>query len=172
MGAGELYLMEMTGEAIPEDATIETEANNVGETSGGAAFEYKPEKYDIINSYGATVKSFITKEECTFKTGILTWDLEKIKLLTTAVLTKDSSKNINKLTFTGSGALKNVLVRFVHTKDDGKKIRLTMVANAGNGFNMEFSGEKETIIDAELTAIQYVKNFIAEISEEVTPALA
>ncbi|KMT21596.1 hypothetical protein [Clostridium cylindrosporum] len=171
MGAGELYLQEFSGDTIPDHATIETDVNNVGHTSGGASFEYKPEKYDVINSYGNAVKSVITKEECTFKSGILTWDLEKIKLLSTAELTTDSTKNLKKLTFKGGGSLKNILVRFVHTKDDGKKIRLTMIATAGNGFTMDFSGEKETVVDAELTAIQYIKNFLAEIEEEVTPVI-
>ena len=63
--------------------------------------------------------------------------------------------------------MKNVLVRFVHTKDDGKKIRLTMIANATNGFTMQFQGGQETVIDAELSAIEFIKNFLAEIETEL-----
>ena len=69
LGAGEVYMYEFTGSEIPEHSVIETEAHNVGHTSGGASIEYKPTKYDVENSYGRVVRSFITKEECTFKTG-------------------------------------------------------------------------------------------------------
>ena len=62
------------------------------------------------------------------------------------------------------------MVRFVHVKDNGAKIRLTMIANATNGFTMSFQGGKETVIDAELAAIEFIKNFMAEIEMELEPA--
>lgn len=165
LGAGELYLTEFTGTTVPEHATIETDANNVGHTSGGATFTYTPTVYDVENSYGKVVKRKITKTECVFKSGILTFDPEKIGLLTNAKITKDT--NTTKITFGEDNPLKNVLVRFVHTKDDGKKIRLTMIANATNGFTMQFQGGQETVIDAELSAIEFIKNFLAEIETEL-----
>lgn len=165
LGAGELYLCEFNGENIPEDSTIETEANNVGHTQGGASFTYKPTKYDVLNSYQKVVKSVVTKQECTFKSGLLTWDLEKMSLLSTARVEKGDHKRT--LTFGGNNPLRTVLVRFVHVKDNGKKIRLTMVGNAGNGFTITFDGDKETVIDAEIEAIEYIKNFTASIEEEL-----
>lgn len=168
LGAGELYLKEFTGTEVPANAEIETEANNVGHTQGGASFEYKPTPYEVKNSYGKTVKRVVTEEECTFKSGLLTWDLTKVQLLTTAVLATDNITNTRKLTFGGNNPLKNILVRFVHEKDDGKNIRLTMIGNAGNGFTMAFTGDKETVIDAEITAVEVLKNFLASIEEEIT----
>lgn len=167
LGAGEVYMYEFKGEAILEDSEIETEIHNVGHTSGGASVDYKPERYDVINSYGKTVKSFITKEEITFKTGLLTWDLSKIALLSTAKITEDVEKKTRKLTFGGGGSLKNVLVRFVHEKENGKKIRFTMIGQGGNGFSMEF-GQEEVVVDSEITAIEYIRNFLAEFEEELT----
>ncbi|EAV9864764.1 hypothetical protein FFD13_12030 [Listeria monocytogenes] len=168
LGAGEVYMYDFEDDKIPEHAEIETEVNNVGHTSGGASFEYKPETYDVVNSYGQTVKRLITKEECIFKTGILSWSLDKIKLLTPAkIVETQGSLNERKLIFGGAQKLTNVLVRFVHTKDDGRKIRLTMIANAGNGFTMDFKGDQETIVDAELTAISYLDKFLASIDEEI-----
>ena len=79
-GAGEVYMYEFTEKEIPEDAVIETEVNNVGHCSGGFSVDYKPEKYDVINQYGKTVRAFITKEEITAKTGILSWDLKQLAL--------------------------------------------------------------------------------------------
>lgn len=165
IGAGDVYAYEFTGEEVPKDhAQVETDANKVANCSGGFSVEYKPEKYEVKNQYGNTVKSFITNEEITAKTGFLSWDLKKIGLLSTAAFSED--KGVRKLRFGGGGSLKNILLRFVHTKEDGKKIRFTMIGQGGNGFSLEF-GEEETTVDAEITAIQYVKGFLAEFEEEV-----
>ena len=75
LGAGEVYMMEFTGAALPEDADIEKAENNVGHCSGGFTVNYKPTKYDVVNQYQKTVKSFVTKEEVTAKTGVLTLSL-------------------------------------------------------------------------------------------------
>lgn len=170
LGAGEVYLYEVEGglSEIPTDETIETIEHNVGHCSGGFSVDYKPEKYDVKNQYGTIVKSAITSEEITAKTGILRWDLQNISLLSCAKFVKDASKKVKKLTFGGSGVkLKTVLLRFVHVKDNGKKIRFTMIGQGGNGFAVEF-GEKELTVDAEITAISYLKDFLAEFSEEMT----
>ncbi|MBS4535833.1 hypothetical protein GOQ29_09420 [Clostridium sp. D2Q-14] len=167
LGAGEIYMYEFAGDVIPDHATIETSQHNVGHTSGGASVEYLPEKYDVENSYGRIVKSVITKEEVKFKTGLLTWDLNKLALLSTAKITEDATEKTRKLTIGGGGFLKNILVRFVHEKDNGKKIRFTMIGQGGNGFNMEF-GQEEVVVDSEISAIEYLKNFLAEFEEELT----
>ncbi len=49
LGAGEVYLYEITGDKIPEDSEIETPEHNVGHCSGGFTVNYKPTKYDILN---------------------------------------------------------------------------------------------------------------------------
>lgn len=167
LGAGEVFMYEFTGTEIPEHSIIETETHNVGHCSGGFSIDYKPEKYDVVNQYGKTVKSFITKEEITAKTGILSWELEKLALLSTAKFAADKVKKVRTLEFGGGGALKTVLLRFVHTKENGKKIRFTMVGQGGNGFSLEFT-TKELTIDAEIAAIEYIKNFLAKFEEELT----
>ncbi|MCH1962809.1 hypothetical protein MCG45_07950 [Clostridium perfringens] len=167
LGAGEVYMYEFTGKAIPEHSEIETEAHNVGYCSGGFKFEYKPKKYEVKNQYGKIVKTAIIQEEITCKTGILTWNLDKLALLSTAEIKADKQKKTRTLTFGQGGALKNVLIRFVHVKDNGKKIRFTMVGQGGNGFALDF-GEKEVTIDSEIQAIEYIKNFLASIEEELS----
>lgn len=166
LGAGEVYMYEFSGDVIPEYAEVEKEEHNVGHCSGGFSIDYKPEKYEVKNQYGNTVKSFIVKEEITTKTGILSWDLKRLALLSTAKIKEDTEKKVRKLTFGGGGALKTVLIRFVHTKDGGKKIRFTMIGQGGNGFALEFA-DKEVTVDAEITAIEYIKNFLAEFEEEL-----
>lgn len=167
-GAGEVYVAEFK-DSIPEShEEIETAENHVGHCQGGFVVEYKPEKYEVKNQYNKTVKVFIKGEDISAKTGILTWDLKRLENLSTAKFTEDKSKNIRKLTFGGTKkALDVVILRFVHEKEDGKKLRFTMVGQAGNGFSIEFA-DKELVVDAEIQAIEKVKNFLAEIEEEVT----
>lgn len=173
LGACDVFMYEFNGTAIPSDAEIETDAHCVGHTSGGASVEYKPTKYDVTNSYGKTVRSFITKEEITVKTGLLSWRLENVALLSSAKITQPEANDeapIKKLTFGGGddSKLNTVLVRFRHLKKDtGKYLRFTCVAQGGNGFTMAFS-DTEMSIDAELGAIEYIKDFFAEFKEELT----
>lgn len=166
-GAGEVFMYEFNGTEIPEDAEIETDTNNVGHCSGGFSVDYKPESYSVVNQYGKTVRVYIIKEDITAKTGILSWELKKLALLSTAKFEEDSTKKKRTLTFGGAnGNLKTVLLRFVHTKENGKKLRFTMIGQGGNGFNIEFT-TKELTVDASITAVEYVKNFLARIDEEM-----
>lgn len=169
LGAGELYLSIFTEKEIPENEAIETEVNNVGHCQGGFTVDYKPTKYDVVNQYEKTVKSFITKEEITAKTGILTWDLKKLQMLSTAEYSEDKlQKKVRKLLFTGKGkVIPTVLLRFVHTKENGKKVRFTMVGQGGSGFAIEFAS-KELTINAEISAISVVDGFLASFEEELT----
>ena len=167
-GAGEVYMYEFTGDTVPEDSVIETDANNVGHCSGGFSVDYKPEKYDVVNQYGKTVRSYITKEDITAKTGLLSWDLKKLALLSTATYTEDKETKKRTLVFGGSNpSLKTIMLRFVHEKENKKKLRFTMIGQGGNGFAIEFTTQELTV-DAQITAIEYIKNFLARIDEELT----
>ena len=166
-GAGEVYVIEFTGNAVPVHTEIEKAENNVGHCQGGFTVEYKPETYDVKNQYGKIVRRFLKGEEISAKTGVLSWDLKRLAQLSAAKFTEDAVKKIKKLTFGGSNkSYKTVLLRFVHEKEDGKKLRFTMIGQAGNGFSIEFA-DKELVIDAEISAIEKVKDFLAEIEEEV-----
>ncbi|GAA0735439.1 hypothetical protein [Clostridium oceanicum] len=165
LGAGEVYMYEFTGDTIPEHAEIENDEHNVGHCSGGFKIDYKPKKYDVKNQYGRVVKSFITNEQITAKTGIITWDLNKLSLLSTATIDEDAEKNVRTLTFGGGGSLKTVLLRFVH-EENGKHLRFTMIGQGGNGFGLDF-GDKETTINAELQGVEHIKNFLASFEQEL-----
>lgn len=168
LGAGEVYMLKFTGDQLPEDTEIEKAENNVGHCSGGFTVDYKPTKYDVLNQYEQIVKSFITKEEISAKTGILSWRLSNLAMLSTAEYTEDKEGKKRKLLFTGNGkALQTILFRFVHTKENGKKIRFTMIGQGGSGFALEFTS-KEVTVDAELTAIKKLDGFLASFEEELT----
>lgn len=170
IGACDVYMYEFSGDTIPEHAEIETDAHNVGHCSGGFTVDYKPTKYDVENQYGVIVKSYITKEEISAKTGIMSWDLEKLSLLSTAQYSVEEEKKEKKLLFTGKGrALKSVLIRAVHEKENGKKVRFTMIGQGGAGFALTFEN-KELTINAELSAVKKVDGFLASFQEELDDA--
>ncbi|WP_411329279.1 hypothetical protein [Blautia hansenii] len=168
LGAGEVYLYEFVGEEIPEDTEIEKPEHNVGHCSGGFTVNYKPTKYEVLNQYEKPVKAFITKEEISAKTGVLTWNLKNLELLSTGKYSEViTPKKERKLEFTGQGkALKTVLLHFVHVKENGKKIRFTMIGQGGSGFAIEFA-QKEVVVDAEITAISKLDGFLASFREEL-----
>ncbi|SHJ64822.1 hypothetical protein SAMN02745248_00580 [Hathewaya proteolytica DSM 3090] len=165
LGSGKLYLMAYTTGEMPTDLLLEVPTNSVGRIKGGASLEYKPTEYAVEDDDGQVVKRFITKEEVTFKSGILTWALENIEKLTPAKISTTEKEKILKIG--GSKSLVNYALRFVHTKDNGKKLRITMVATAGNGFVLKFEGAKETTIDAEFKAVSQATGTLVEIKEEL-----
>lgn len=171
LGGGAVYIMPIEGvTSIPDDSVIETAANNVGWCESGAKIQYKPKLADIYNQYDQLVKRFITRENLTFKTGILTWNLENLSKLSNANFIPATENNLERrVVFTGTGALNTVLLRFVYIKENGKAIRFTMVGQGGNGFGLDFS-DKATSIDAEIQGIQYFNNFFAEFREELSEA--
>ncbi|WP_443660445.1 hypothetical protein [Clostridium algidicarnis] len=165
LGSGKLYLAEYDGKAIPEDAVIEAEANSVGRIKGGASLEYKPTEYEVVDDDGEVVKRFITKEEVTFKSGILTWAIENLEKLSPAKVTDETLKSEKVLKIGGAKVLKNYVLRFTHPKDGDNKLRISMVATAGNGFVLTFAGDKETVIDAQFKAISQADGTLVEIRD-------
>ena len=168
LGACDVYMYEFTGTELPEHSAIETPENNVGHCSGGFTVNYKPTKYDVKNQFGQIVKSAVTEEEVSAKTGILSWNLKNLALFSTAVLSEDKEQKKRTLVFTGEGkALRTVLLRAVHTKENGKKIRFTMIGQGGSGFAIAWEN-KEVTVDAELTAVKKIDKFLASFEEEMT----
>ena len=168
LGACDVYMYEFTGTELAEHSAIETPENNVGHCSGGFTVNYKPTKYDVKNQYGQIVKSAVTEEEVSAKTGILSWNLKNLALFSTAVLSEDKEQKKRTLVFTGEGkALRTVLLRAVHTKENGKKIRFTMIGQGGSGFAIAWEN-KEVTVDAELTAVKKIDKFLASFEEEMT----
>ena len=80
LGSGDLYIAAYTG-TLPEDETLEVSGNQVGYIKGGASIEYKPEEYTINDDSNTIYKRYVISEEITFKTGVLSWNLETLKTL-------------------------------------------------------------------------------------------
>ena len=163
LGSGELYILDFTGE-IPQDTQIETPTNKIGSIKGGAELVYSPESYTVMGDNGRTYKSFITKEEVTFKSGVLTWNLDVLNKLTMGgELTTSENRKVLKIGKNSSGAIKQVLIRFVHTLERGKEIKMTMVGSPTAGFTLSFNPEEETVIDAEFSALSQADGTLVQI---------
>lgn len=150
LGSGDLYIKEFAG-SVPGDEELETEDNKIAGIKGGAQLTYKPTIYVVKDDKGIVHKTYITDTEVTLKSGILTWCnnvLNRLSLCGDLQATQQKST----LKLGKNGAIKNYVIRFVHTKDSGLKFRVTIVGTNQNGFELVFDPEKETVIDAEFTA--------------------
>ena len=154
LGSGDLYIVEFTGE-IPDDTEIEKDENRAGNIKGGATMEYSIESQTVQDDKGRVKKTIITKDSVLFKTGLMTW----IKTFMQAII---QTARIDEATKTGHriyklGGLADLnktryLWRFVHTRDDGRKLRITVTGKNTGTISLAFQPENETVVDAEITA--------------------
>lgn len=154
LGSGDLYLVKFTGE-IPEDSVIETDANRAGNIKGGATLQYSIESQTVQDDKGRVKKTIITKETVTFKTGLMTWIKQYIQALVQTARVDEATKTGHRVF--KLGGLANLskdrwLWRFVHTRDDGRKLRVTVTGKNTGTISLAFQPETETTVDAEITA--------------------
>lgn len=154
LGSGDLYIVEFSGD-IPEDTAIETDENRAGNIKGGATLEYSAESQTVQDDKGRVKKTIITKETVTFKTGLITW----VKLFIQAIIqtarideTTKAGHRLFKLGGLSNMSKKRYLWRFVHTRDDGRKLRITVTGKNTGTISLAFQPENETTVDAEITA--------------------
>ena len=172
LGSGMLYVAPydaLTG--IPDDAALEVEVNKLGLIKGGASLEYKPEEYEIFDDSYSVHERFVISEEVSFKTGVLTWNMETLnKLVAKSDYSDDTGTFVRTLKLGGVGARKmaKYVVRFVHDYGDavGNKFRMTMVATASNGLSLAFAPDKETVVDAEFKAMAHGNDHVQLILSE------
>lgn len=156
LGSGKLYVTEFTGEAIPEVETITVEENLLGYIQGGATIEYKPTFYDAKDDLGYVIKTIITEEEVTLKSGVLTFNGNTLdKLCDTSRVTEDTDKKTRTVKFGGIGNAKRAkhLLCFHHEDPSDGDIWIIIVGNNQAGFSLAFAKDKETVIDAEFKAL-------------------
>lgn len=154
LGSGDLFVVQFSGE-IPDDTTIEKDANRAGNIKGGATLEYSMESQTVQDDKGRVKKTIITKETVLFKTGLITWVKNWIKALVQTARIDETTKPGHRLF--KLGGLSNVskerwLYRFVHTRDDGRKLRVTVTGKNTGTISMAFQPEDATTVDAEITA--------------------
>lgn len=154
LGSGDLYIVEFSGD-IPEDSTIEADTNRAGNIKGGATLEYSTESQTVQDDKGRVKKTIITKETVTFKTGLMTWVKQYMQALVQTARIDETSKAghiIYKLGGLANLNKKRYLWRFVHTRDDGRKVRITVTGKNTGTISLAFQPENETVVDSEITA--------------------
>ena len=154
LGSGDLYIVEFTGD-IPEDSTIEADSNRAGNIKGGATLEYSTESQTVQDDKGRVKKTIITQETVTFKTGLMTWVKQYMQALVQTARIDETSKAgriIYKLGGLANLNKKRYLWRFVHTRDDGRKVRITVTGKNTGTISLAFQPENETVVDSEITA--------------------
>ena len=154
LGSGDLYIVEFTGE-IPEDAEIEKDENRAGNIKGGATLEYSIESQTVQDDKCRVKKTIITKETVLFKTGLMTWIKKFMQAIIQTARIDETTKAGHRVYKLGGLANLNktrYLWRFVHTRDDGRKLRITVTGKNTGTISLAFKPENETTVDAEITA--------------------
>ena len=166
LGSGNLMLKEYE-DVMPAYTDFSDEEDLLGRIQGGATLEYKGEWYEAKDDTGKAVKTIITEEEATLKSGICTWNGTTLtKLCSTARVTEENGIRIVKIGGVGNHNGKSYAMCFHHIdKADGDIWLVVRAVNQG-GFSLAFAKDKETVIDAEFkclpqddegTLIQYVE---------------
>lgn len=155
LGSGELYMDTFDGSTIPEDAAIEVDEKRAGNIMGGAKLTYSIGSQTVSSDNGRVKTTVQTEETVKLVTGMITWAQNWLKaLIPTARLDNTAPANRRRYKI---GGLDNqhherYLFRFVHTKTDGRKVRITVTGPNTGEVGIAFDKEKPTTTDAEITA--------------------
>ena len=154
LGSGDLFIVEYSG-TIPEDATIEADDNRAGNIKGGATLEYSTNSKNVEDDKGRVKKTILTSETVTLKTGLITWAKRWIQALVQTARVDEITKaghRIFKIGGLSNNQKKKYLYRFVHTRDDGRKLRVTVTGKNTGTLSLAFDPDNETTVDGEITA--------------------
>lgn len=161
LGSGKLYLKE-TKNDIPKTPAeilelinqIKDEANRVGYISGGASLEYAAEWYTAKDDLGYVMKTILTSETATLKSGLMTFNAESLQTLSSTTRIEESGGNkILKIGGVGNQDGKKYIILFYHEDKDEGDLAIFIVGKNQAGFTLAFAKDKETVIDAEFSAL-------------------
>ncbi len=168
LGSGKLYLIPYV-DTVPEVETICTEDNLLGYIKGGATLEYAPTFYEAKDDLGYVIKTIITEETATLKSGVLTFNGNTLaKLCDTGRVTEDKTKlrRILKIGGISNAQGNKYVICFHHSDPQDGDIWVVIVGKNEAGFSLAFAKDAETVIDAEFkclsqddegTLIQYIE---------------
>lgn len=168
LGSGDLMIKEYT-DVMPKYSDFDVATDLLGRIKGGATLEYSGEWYDAIDDTGKVVKSIITEEEATLKSGIMTWNGKTLEqLCSTARVTEEGGIRTVKIGGVGNHNGKSYAICFHHTdKRDGDIWIVIRGVNQG-GFSLAFAKDEETVIDAEFKCLpQDDEGTLIQYNEEI-----
>ncbi len=155
LGSADVYIQSFTG-TVPDVDTICTDANLMAYIQGGASIEYKPTFYTAKDDTGKKIKTILTEEETTLKSGLMTFNGNKFAYLCdTAEVTTDAEKKRRTVKIGGVGRRKGTkyVICLHHTDKQDGDIWIMIVGQNQAGFSINFQKDKETVVDAEFTAL-------------------
>lgn len=173
LGSGNLMIKEFI-DTLPAYTDFNPSTDLLGRIQGGATLEYKGTWYEAKDDTGKAVKTIITEEEATLKSGILTWNGKTLaKLCSTARVTESGGIRTVKIGGVGQHNGKSYALCFHHVdKVDGDVYIIVRAVNQG-GFSLAFAKDKETVIDAEFKCLpQDEDGTLIQYVEQITPVLA
>lgn len=170
LGSGELFVVAVPTGTLSALSTYCTDGNRLGWIQGGATIEYKPTTYDVKDDMGAVYEHFITDEEVTMKSGILTWNMDVLqKLVNNETYTPASTGVPAKLVIgkKGFNAMEKWLIVFKATIDTAGTTRwFGIVGTSDNGLTLAYQPDKETVIDATFKACRQSAGELLIIEEQ------
>lgn len=170
LGSGDLMIKEYS-DNMPLYSDFDVTTDLLGRIQGGATLEYKGEWYEAKDDTGKVVKTIITEEEATLKSGICTWNGKTLaKLCSTARVSEENGIRTVKIGGVGNHDGKSYALCFHHTdKTDGDVWVVIRGVNQG-GFSLAFAKDKETVIDAEFKCLpQDDEGTLIQYVEEIAP---
>lgn len=171
LGSGDLMVKEYDS-TMPTYKDFDAETDLLGRIQGGATIEYEGEWYDAKDDTGKAVKTIITEEKATLKSGIVTWNGKTLeKLCSTARVTDANGIRTVKIGGTGNYNGKSYAFCFHHHDAADGDVWVVIRGVNQAGFSLAFAKDKETVIDAEIsclpqdnegTLIQYIEQIASE----------
>lgn len=158
IGSGDLYYKEFATFAdVPEDpAEMCIEDNYLACIKGGATLVYTPTYYTATDDNGCHKKSIMTEEEALLRTGLAVFNGDTLAVLSeTARVTEDTNKHYRVLKI---GGVKNAtgklhVFAFHHPDPKDGDIWIMIVGKNESGFELGFTTDNETVVDAEIKAM-------------------
>ena len=171
LGSGNLLIKEYETE-IPAYTAFDDEADLLGRIQGGCTLEYKGTWYEAKDDTGKVVKTIITEEEATLKSGVLTWNGKTLaQLCSTARVEEAEGIRTVKIGGVANHNGKSYAICFHHIDKIDGDIWVVIRGVNQAGFALAFAKDKETVIDAEFkclpqdedgTLIQYIEEIAPE----------
>lgn len=156
LGSGDLYFAAYSG-TIPEDATIETDANRLGFITGGATITYKPTSQTFKDDYGKVTRTVITSDEASLTSTLRAYSLDDMPVFaeTARVTTKTVDSKTHKII--KIGGTKNAtgqlyVFRFVQHDAELGDLRVTVVGKSQAELAMVYQMDNPTDIALNITA--------------------
>ena len=170
LGSGNLMIKEYNAEeGFPGYKEFDDESDLLGRIQGGATLEYKGEWYEAKDDTGKAVKTIITSEESTLKSGIITWNGKTLeKMCSTARVTEKEGIRTVKIGGVGNNNGKSYALCFHHHDAQDGDVWVVVRGVNQAGFSLAFAKDKETVIDAEFKCLPMDdEGTLIEYNEEI-----